>query len=192
MDHAGNTTGEQQFACAGFSVCASVDEPAASALEPATGSIQLSATGPLKDGNVSLKADGRVTSSVGQSHIDVVSGGIVVDAGDMGNIGTRAGTAPMMQHVELQGNGGNILLENGQLPISPKIEITPDSIVLSVGTNKITIGPAGIEIIGLEVSVKGELATNVEGLDVTVKGDLATTLQGGAETTIKGAIVMIN
>lgn len=192
MDHAANTTGQQQFACAGFSVSATVDEQPSEPTEPTTGNIYLSAKGPESDGNVSLQADGRVTASVAESRIDVVDGGIVLDAGDTGNIGARVGTSPLMQHIELEGDGGNVVLENGQLPLAPKIEITPDAIVLSVGTNKITIGPEGIEITGLEVSIKGELATNVEGLDVTVKADVAATLQGGAETTIKGAMVMIN
>lgn len=192
MDHVVNTTGQQQFACAGFAVAASVDEQSIDPLAPTTGNIYLSASGPESDGNICFSADGRVTSRVAASQIDVVDGGIVCDAGDEGNIGLRAGTAPMMQHIEVEGNGGNVVLENGQLPLAPKIEITPDSIVLSVGLNKITIGPAGIEITGLEVSVKGELATNVEGLEVSVKGDLTAALQGGVEATVKGAMVMIN
>ncbi|QEG40654.1 hypothetical protein [Roseimaritima ulvae] len=192
MDHAANTTGQQQFACAGFSVCATVDEPPTELTEPTTGSVYMTAKGPANNGNVSLKADGRVSSSVAQSHIDVIAGGVVVDAGDEGKVGMRVGSAPMMQHVELQGNGGNILLQNGQLPLAPKIEVTPDSIVLSVGANKITIGPTGIAISGLEIKAKAAAAVNVEGLETTIKAGVAATLQAGASTTIKGGIVMIN
>lgn len=192
MDHAANTTGQQQFACAGFSVCATVDEAPTELTAPTTGSIYLSAQGPESSGNVSLKADGRVTSSVAETHIDVIAGGVVIDAGDKGNIGARAGSAPAMQHLELQGNGGNILLENGQTPISPKIEIQLDKIVMSVGANKIVIGPAGIEISGLEVNVKGAAKANVEALELTMKGSVEATIQAGVQTTIKGGVVMIN
>ncbi len=192
MDRAANTTGQQQIACSGFSVSATVDQPPSKLTDPTTGSIYLSAEGPGKNGNVSVKADGRVSSSVDACHVDVVSSGIVLDAGDKGNIGARAGTAPMMQHIELQGNGGNVVLENGQLPLSPKIEIQADAIVMSVGMNKITIGPTGITISGLEVNLKAAAVANVEALQVTVKGSVAATVQSGAMTTIKGGVVMIN
>ncbi|HBJ33379.1 MAG TPA: hypothetical protein DDZ51_01180 [Planctomycetaceae bacterium] len=164
------------------------------------GRIDLRAAGPISNGSIRLAADGRVAANVGESSIDLVTSGIVIDAGNSGNVTLRAGTVPLVQHVHLEGNGGGIVLQNGQLPVSPKIEIKADSIELSVGVNKIVIGPTGITISGLQVSVEGTTDVSVSACDVkiaaqisaTVKGTASAELSAAGQTTVKGAMVMIN
>ncbi len=199
MDQAMQVTGEHSIACAGFNVRAEVVNEASTIDLPLMSRIDLSANGPSDNGSVNLSADGRVSSRVGGACVDVVSGGVVADAGDEGNVGLRAGTAPMMQFVDLEGNGGSIVLGNGQVPLSPKIEITPDGIALSVGPNKITIGPTGIKISGLTVAIEGELEASMSAATATVNGQLEAavkgamaSLEGSGTATVKGAIVMIN
>lgn len=199
MDNSVYMMGEHAVSCADFSVRAEVGEASDSTHLPLTARVNLTAQGPSDDGCVNLRANGRVAARVGQSSIDVLSEGVVVDAGDLGNIGLRSGTAPAMQFVDLEGNGGNIVLGNGQLPVSPKIEITPDSIELSVGPNKITIGPTGVSISGVEVSVDGEATASVSAPAVTINGQLEAALKGAMATVegsgtaaVKGAMVMIN
>lgn len=216
MDNAIHLMGEHATTCADFSVRAQVESTPTDLSDPVTGRVSLTAVGPNDDGNVSLKANGRVSSRVDECTIDVVAGGIVVDAGHSGNIGLRAGTAPCIQRVDVEGDGGSIVLENGQIDGSPKIEIGVDSITLSVGTNKITIGSTGITIEGLEVTVEGTSTAEIKApsvsveasADATVKGSASTeisssgtmTVKGTASTevsasgtmTLKGAMVMIN
>ncbi len=199
MDQAQQMTGEHSITCAGLNVRAEVVKESTSPDLPLMSRIDLSAAGPSDDGVISLDADGRVTTRVGQSGIDVEDNGVVVDAGMEGKVGLRAGMAPMMQSVTLGGTGENIVLQNGQLPVSPKIEITAETIELSVGPNKITIGPSGITISGLEVSVEGELSASMSGATVTVNGQIEaalkgamTSVEGEGMTTIKGGVVMIN
>lgn len=73
---------------------------------------------------------------------------------------------------------------NGPLPICPTIELTPDSIKLSVGPmSGIEITPTGVTIKGLMVSVKGMVETSVSGLILQAEGE--------AMASPKGPIVMI-
>ncbi len=51
-------------------------------------------------------------------------------------------------------------------------------ITLKVGSNSIAIGPSGVTINGMTVSVKGTTSTTVEGLTTTVKGSATLTAQG--------------
>jgi type VI secretion system secreted protein VgrG len=51
-------------------------------------------------------------------------------------------------------------------------------ITLKVGSNSIEIGPAGVTIKGLTVSVKGTTSTTVEGLQTSVKGTAMLQAQG--------------
>ena len=51
-------------------------------------------------------------------------------------------------------------------------------ITLKVGGNSIEIGPAGVTINGLTVSIKGTTSTTVEGLQTTVKGTAMLQAQG--------------
>ena len=51
-------------------------------------------------------------------------------------------------------------------------------ITLKVGSNSIAIGPAGVTINGLTVSVKGTTSTEVEGLQTTIKGTAMLQAQG--------------
>jgi hypothetical protein len=192
MDSVLNVLGEHAISCADFSVRAEVSEKSMALDAPAIARIDLTAVGADDDGEVLLNANGRIALKVAQRSIDFVKKGIVLDAGDEGNIGLRAGTAPAIQHVELMGNGGSIILENGQLPMAPKIEITVDSIILSVGASKITIGPAGIQISSVSVSVEGKVEATLTGMMAAVKGQATAELSAAGEASVKGAIVMIN
>jgi hypothetical protein len=199
MDNIQHLPGEHSISCAEFSVRADVGKASMDPDFPVTGRIDLAAVGPVSDGSVSLSSNGRIAAKVDECSLDIVSKGVVLDGGDLGKVGLRAGTAPMMQQVDLDGNGGSIVVQNGQLPICPKIEVSADSIVLSVGPNKITINAMGIEISGLQVSAKGMVEASLEAPIVAVKGSVQASLQGAmvgvegsAMTTIKGAMVMIN
>lgn len=201
MDNVLNTVGKQGFNCAEFAVRAELPSGAAGGLDdPKVARVSVSADGAAEDGIVALSSNGRVGLSVEDATIDVMPGGIVVDAGDTGNIGLRAGTAPCQQSIDVQGNTGSIVLQNGQLPMTPKIEIGKDSIELSVGLNKITIGPTGIEISGATVDIEGTLDVSMKGLNVGIEANVAASVKGTATaelsasgpTTVKGAMVMIN
>jgi len=199
MDNIQHLPGEHSISCAEFSVRADVAKSSADPDFPVTGRIDLAAVGPLSDGCVNLSANGRIAAKVDACSLDIVSKGIIMDGGDRGKVGLRVGTAPMMQQVDLDGNGGSIVVQNGQFSICPKIEVSADSIVLSVGPNKITISAMGIEISGLQVSTKGTVEASVEAPIVAVKGSVQASLQGAmvavegsAMATVKGAMVMIN
>lgn len=199
MDNAIMVDGEHAVSCAQFSVRAEAAS-ASGPKDPLTSRIELVSSGPKKDGSVSLESNGRVTAKVDEAAIDVVSSGVVIDSGDLGNVAARAGSAPAMQHIEMEGNGGSIILENGQIPLSPRIKIGVDSIELSVGLNKITIDAMGVSVSGIKVDVEGTADTSIKGLNVEVAADLAATVKGnasaelsaGVQTTVKGAMVMIN
>ena len=64
-----------------------------------------------------------------------------------------------------------------------KIEAAME-ILLKVGSNTVKISPAGVEIQGLTVKIKGETMLTAESLKTDVKGS--------AMTTITGGVVMIN
>ena len=64
-----------------------------------------------------------------------------------------------------------------------KIEAAME-ILLKVGSNTVKISPAGVEIQGLTVKIKGETMLTAESLKTDVKGS--------AMTTINGGVVMIN
>ena len=191
--------GEHSISCAEFSVRADVGKVSTDPDFPITGRIDLAAVGPVSDGSVNLSSNGRIAAKVDECSLDIVAKGVVLDGGDLGKVGLRAGTAPMMQQVDLDGNGGSIVVQNGQLPVCPKIEVSADSIIISVGLNKITINAMGIEISGLQVTTKGTVEASLEAPIVAVKGSVQASLQGAmvgvegsAMTTVKGAMVMIN
>lgn len=199
MDQTLQLTGEHALSCASFVVHAEVVASDNVQL-PIKSRIDLTANGPDDNGSIRLAADGNVSCRVADACVDVVAGGVVLEGGADGRVGLRAGNALTLQAVDLEGDGGNIVLKNGQLPVSPTIQITPDGIEMSVGPNKITIGPTGIVIQGLEVSITGEMSASMSGLTVSVEGQTeaslkglaGTTVESSAMTTVKGAMVMIN
>lgn len=199
MDHTIDVIGEHGVHCSKFFVRATVDSAPEGVDDPRLGWVELSSKGPEDDGCVVLTSNGRVACEVAQTSIDLMSDGIVMDAGPEGNIGLRAGTPPLIQSVDLEGDGGSIKLCNGQLPIAPTIEITEESIELSVGPNKLTIDATGIRLQGLTVAIEGEATAEMSALEVSVEGTVAASLsgltaelQGEAEASVKGAMVMIN
>jgi type VI secretion system secreted protein VgrG len=67
----------------------------------------------------------------------------------------------------------------GKVKIEAALEI-----LLKVGGNTVKISPAGVEIHGMTVKIKGDTMLTAESLKTDVKGD--------AMTTINGGVVMIN
>ncbi|MEZ6092173.1 MAG: hypothetical protein R3C05_30065 [Pirellulaceae bacterium] len=208
MDNATSTMAVESLACAGYAVHAEVGSKPDDADLPQFGRVDLIAVGPDDDGKINLQADGRVQAKAGESYLDIIPDKIVAEAGMQGEIGLRCGMAPVQQHIELQGTGKDIVIENGQIDaVAPTIRLTSDSIILSVGPNEIKIGMSGIEIKGLEVSVDAKLSASVSGTSLSLEGLNSATLKGGvsaevngaqatlkgaAMTTIKGGVVMIN
>lgn len=200
MNNASHIAGSHEISCADFSVFANVENAPAGIDFAMMGKIDLRAAGPLSDGSIRLTADGWVNANVGECSLDLVSAGILADAGNLGNITLRAGTVPAVQRVELEGNGGSIVLQNGLLPVSPKLEIKADSIELSVGPNKIVIDSAGVTISGLKVSVEGTTDAFISACNVNISAEVSATVKGAAsaelsasgQTIVKGAMVLIN
>lgn len=103
----------------------------------------------------------------------------------MGAIEISNGNIPgATQKINLDAKTQSIELNAGGLPISPKIEMSPAGIKLSVGPmNSIEITAAGVKIQGLMVGVTGDVSTQVSG------GMLS--LQGEIEAAVKAPLVMI-
>jgi hypothetical protein len=155
-------------------------------------SVTLRALGEGDSGNVELNANGRVAASVDDSCIDIESGAIVVDGGLKGVVALRTGPPVAMQVIEMQGAGGDVRLANGQLPVSPAIKISPESIELSVGPNKITIDATGVQVSGLKATIEGVAEAEMSAPMVSVKGMAEASMESSGMTTVKGSLVMIN
>jgi carbon monoxide dehydrogenase subunit G len=200
MNNASHIAGSHEISCADFSVFANVESAPSGVDFAMMGKIDLRAGGPLSDGSIRLSADGWVNANVGECSLNLVSSGILADAGNLGNITLRAGTVPAVQRVELEGNEGSIVLQNGQLPVSPKIEVKADSIELSVGPNKIVIDSTGVSISGLKVTVEATTDASVSACNVNISALATATVNGSSSaefsstgiTTVKGAMVMLN
>ena len=109
------------------------------------------ATFDVTQGNHTVTVGGKQSSTVGKGHSLTVSSGshsVAVNSG--------SGTMKAMSWT-IEGQTG---------------------ITLKVGSNSIEIGPAGVTINGLTVSVKGTTSTTVEGLQTSVKGTAMLQAQG--------------
>lgn len=129
----------------------------------------------------------------------------IVDARGSQGVRITAGPPPGLPAGKATTNGveiatgqtGSIKLERGLLPIDQKIEVTPTGIkvnagsmpvtieslreiTLSVagGTSKITIGPEGIKITGMTITIDAVLSTDISGLFTSVKADAITEING--------------
>ena len=109
------------------------------------------ATFDVTQGNHTVTVGGKQSSTVGKGHSLTVSSG---------------------SH-SVQVNSGSGTMKAMSWTIEGQTGIT-----LKVGSNSIEIGPAGVTINGLTVSVKGTTSTTVEGLQTTVKGTAMLQAQG--------------
>ena len=109
------------------------------------------ATFDVTQGNHTVTVGGKQSSTVGKGHSLTVSSG---------------------SH-SVQVNSGSGTMKAMSWTIEGQTGIT-----LKVGSNSIEIGPAGVTINGLTVSVKGTTSTTVEGLQTSVKGTAMLQAQG--------------
>jgi type VI secretion system secreted protein VgrG len=105
----------------------------------------------VTQGNHTVTVGGKQSNTVGKGHSLVVSSG-----SHSVEVSSGSGTMKAMSWT-IEGQTG---------------------ITLKVGSNSIEIGPAGVTITGLTVSVKGTTSTQVEGLQTTIKGTAMLQAQG--------------
>lgn len=115
------------------------------------------------------------TVSKGNATLDVTQGTHTVTVGGKQSITAKQGhslTVSSGSHsVEVSSGSGSMKA------MSWTIE-GQTGITLKVGSNSIEIGPSGVTINGLTVSVKGTTSTTVEGLQTSVKGTAMLQAQG--------------
>ena len=114
-----------------------------------------------------IKGNDSTKVTDGNSALEVSMGNMSVDV-KMGNISTKAD----MGNITMKATMGSITLEAMQ------------QIVLKVGPNSITIGPAGITMKGMMVSLEGQAMATIKAPMTQVNGD--------GIVMIKGGITMIN
>ena len=126
---------------------------------------------------IGMEAKDQLEEKVGSSLFRMGGTGIHTEAGKV--------TTEGKQKIELTVGGSTITLE-------------PTQIVLSIGPSKITMGPGGVKIDGVQIEVNGTATTKVTGAMTSVEGKamtdikgLMTQVNGSAMLTAKGAISMI-
>lgn len=148
------------------------------------------------------KGNQTVTVKTGNQTIDVQSGDQTITVGS-GNrtLSVKAGKETVTVHGDLattvetgnhattvsQGNH-TVMVSTGNHSTkantgSIDLEAT-QGITLKCGENSIKIGPSGVTIEGMNVTVKGSVQVEIQGAMATLKGD--------GTVTIKGGMVMIN
>lgn len=148
--------------------------------------LSIVAHGSKNDGNISISSNGGSQIVAGNAVLAVGSkseGSAALDAGPTGTAVVSAGNPAVPQTITLDGGEAKIQILNGAIPICPVIELTPESIKLSVGpTSSIEITPEGVTIEGLMLNLKGTAEANVSGAMVNVKGSGMTAIAGGLIT----------
>ena len=106
-----------------------------------------------------------------------------MDAGPSGKAVISSGSPVVPQTVTLDGESASIKIVNGALPVCPTIELTAESIRLSVGpTSFIEITAEGVTIEGLTLNLNGTVEANLSGAMANVKGEAMTGVTGGLIT----------
>ncbi|NLE02600.1 MAG: type VI secretion system tip protein VgrG, partial [Fibrobacter sp.] len=137
------------------------------------------------------------------------NGGHQIDMDDQGKkIIVKDGQGK--NNVTLDGNKGLILNSQGKISITATqdVEISGANIKMKASTGAIEAkattdlkmeglnisqkGTVGVKIEGVQFEAKGSASAKIQGTMAEFKGDATATLSGGAMTTVKGAIVMIN
>lgn len=78
-------------------------------------------------------------------------------------------------------------IEGGEITLTGATKIT-----LKVGSNKIVLSTAGIEISGTQVNVKANATATVEGSMVDVKGKATVNVQSSGMTKVVGSLLKLN
>ena len=129
-----------------------------------------------KDNSTTVSTgDEKYTVSKGNATFDVTQGNHTVTVG-----GKQSNTIGKGHSLTVSSGSHSVEVKSGSgtmKAMSWTIE-GQTGITLKVGSNSIEIGPAGVTINGLTVSVKGTTSTTVEGLQTTVKGTAMLQAQG--------------
>ena len=129
-----------------------------------------------KDNSTTVSTgDEKYTVSKGNATFDVTQGNHAVTVG-----GKQSNTIGKGHSLNVSSGSHSVEVKSGSgtmKAMSWTIE-GQTGITLKVGSNSIEIGPAGVTINGLTVSVKGTTSTTVEGLQTTVKGTAMLQAQG--------------
>jgi type VI secretion system secreted protein VgrG len=120
-----------------------------------------------KSETVTIGAGRSVTIKDKDDELTVSTGNISTKA-SMGNIDTRAS----LGNITLKADVGAVTIEALQ------------SITLKCGPSTLTVDPSGITLMGLTISIKGDIMASLEGTMTEVKG--------AAMVTVKGGLVMLN
>ena len=129
-----------------------------------------------KDNSTTVSTgDEKYTVSKGNATLDVTQGNHTVTVG-----GKQSSTVGKGHSLTVSSGSHSVAVNSGSgtmKAMSWTIE-GQTGITLKVGSNSIEIGPAGVTINGLTVSVKGTTSTTVEGLQTSVKGTAMLQAQG--------------
>jgi type VI secretion system secreted protein VgrG len=123
----------------------------------------------ISQGNQSLKV------AQGNQTIEVTQGNRSLTVSQ----GKETVTVNGDQSITIQTGNHSVTVSAGTCKIT-----SPQSITLQVGANSVVIDTSGVTIKGMNVTVQGEMATKMSGLTVDV--------EGSGQTTVKGAMVMVN
>jgi hypothetical protein len=102
--------------------------------------------------------------------------GVEIMIGELGKFTLQRGLLPVDQKMEMTQSAVSINAGAGKVTIESLTEIT---LSVAGGVSKIKLGPDGITIEGLMVTVKGDVQTQIQGTMTQVKGDAMTQISGG-------------
>ena len=156
------------------------------------------------NGVVAINSTGQATTVCGPASFRVRregdTGQIDADTGDDGVITLRTGgetgsTAVLDPEtitlaVGAEGAGAMITMTSDGIKLSvgpdggPCLELTTSGVTMSCGANSVAVDQSGQTTEGMNVSHKASMAFEAEGMMASLKGS--------AQTTVKGAITMIN
>lgn len=156
------------------------------------------------NGVVAINSTGQATVVCGpacfQIRRDGDTGQIDATTGDDGTItlttggesGSRAVLDPetITLSVGAEGAGATITMTSDGIKLAvgpdggPCLELTTSGVTMSCGANSVAVDQSGQTTAGMNISHKAEMAYEAEGM--------MASLEGSAQTTVKGAITMIN
>jgi hypothetical protein len=143
--------------------------------------ISILAAGMCMDGIVDVRGSQGVRISAGPPPALATNSsstqGVDIEISDLGKFKLQRGLIPpATQTIEAAVDGIKINGGSGKVTIESLTEIT---LSVAGGTSKIKLGPEGVTIEGMMVSVKGQIQTQIQGVMVQVKGDGMTQISGG-------------
>jgi hypothetical protein len=147
---------------------------------PGPSIIRLNAMGMGIDGQVLVRGTKGVRVVAGPPPLLPTSSdstdGVEIMVGELGKFTLQRGLLPVDQKMEMTQSAITIDAGAGKVTIQSLTEIT---LSVAGGVSKIKLGPDGITIEGLMVTVKGDVQTQIQGTMTQVKGDAMTQISGG-------------